>query len=57
MNRRLAVYTPAGYEESNKRYPVFYLFHGMGGDEEAWLALGRASQMPTISLQRVKLSP
>ncbi|GAK35181.1 endo-1,4-beta-xylanase A precursor [Bacteroides graminisolvens DSM 19988 = JCM 15093] len=45
MNRRLAVYTPAGYEESNKRYPVFYLLHGMGGDEEAWLALGRASQI------------
>lgn len=45
MNRRLAVYTPADYEESNKRYPVFYLLHGMGGDEEAWLALGRASQI------------
>ena len=45
MNRRLAVYTPAGYEGSNKRYPVFYLLHGMGGDEEAWLALGRASQI------------
>ena len=45
MNRRLAVYTPVGYEESNKRYPVFYLLHGMGGDEEAWLALGRASQI------------
>lgn len=45
MNRRLAVYTPTGYEESNKRYPVFYLLHGMGGDEEAWLALGRASQI------------
>ena len=45
MNRRLAVYTQTDYEESNKRYPVFYLLHGMGGDEEAWLALGRASQI------------
>jgi len=36
-DRRLTVYTPAGYEDSNKRYPVLYLLHGMGGDEEAWL--------------------
>lgn len=45
MNRRMSVYAPAGYEQSDKRYPVLYLLHGMGGDEEAWLALGRASQI------------
>lgn len=28
MDRRLTVYTPAGYETSGKRYPVFYLLHG-----------------------------
>lgn len=44
-NRRLTVYTPAGYETSGERYPVFYLLHGMGGDEEAWMALGRTSQI------------
>ncbi|MCF0187698.1 MAG: esterase, partial [Bacteroidaceae bacterium] len=36
MNRRLTVYTPAGYETSKQKYPVFYLLHGAGGDEEAW---------------------
>lgn len=45
MKRRLAVYTPAGYETSRKRYPVVYLLHGSGGDEDAWLALGRAAQI------------
>ena len=40
MNRRLTVYTPAGYEKGGK-YPVFYLLHGAGGDEEAWINLGR----------------
>jgi len=45
MNRRLTVYTPAGYEKGDKRYPVFYLLHGMGGDENAWTELGRASQI------------
>ncbi|MDE7396776.1 MAG: esterase, partial [Muribaculum sp.] len=42
--RRMTVYTPAGYEDNtDKRYPVLYLLHGMGGDEEAWNELGRAS--------------
>ena len=45
LQRRLSIYTPAGYETSNKRYPVFYLLHGMGGDENAWLELGRTSQI------------
>lgn len=46
MKRRLSVYTPAGYDPGSKRkYPVLYLLHGMGGDEEAWLALGRVAQI------------
>lgn len=32
-NRRMTVYTPAGYEDSDRSYPVLYLLHGMGGDE------------------------
>lgn len=42
-HRRMMVYTPAGYEDSNERYPVLYLLHGMGGDETAWNELGRAT--------------
>ncbi len=45
IDRRMTVYTPAGYETSGKRYPVFYLLHGMGGDENAWSELGRAAQI------------
>lgn len=45
MQRRLTVYTPAGYETSGKKYPVFYLLHGSGGDEEAWYVQGRISQI------------
>jgi enterochelin esterase-like enzyme len=43
LNRRMYVYTPPGYESSNEEYPVFYLLHGGGGDEDAWTALGRAN--------------
>ncbi|MDV7045031.1 esterase [Bacteroides cellulosilyticus] len=45
LERRMTVYTPAGYETSGKRYPVLYLLHGMGGDEEAWISLGRTAQI------------
>src|SRR5512133_194851 len=44
-NRRMYVYTPYGYETSGKKYPVFYLQHGGGGDEDAWSSLGRACQI------------
>ncbi len=40
-NRRMYVYTPPGYAGSNEKYPVFYLLHGAGGDEDAWTTLGR----------------
>lgn len=42
--RRMTVYTPAGYDRGG-RYPVLYLLHGAGGDEDAWTTLGRAAQI------------
>ena len=44
-NRRLTVYTPPGYESNQETYPVLYLLHGLGGDENAWLELGRTAQI------------
>ena len=43
--RRITVYTPPGYENNKQTYPVLYLLHGSGGDEEAWIALGRTAQI------------
>lgn len=43
MDRRMMVYTPPGYEEGGEAYPVLYLLHGAGGDEEAWVSRGRAN--------------
>lgn len=44
-NRRMYVYTPYGYENSTQSYPVLYLLHGGGGDEDAWSTMGRACQI------------
>ncbi len=43
LTRRMYVYTPPGYEDSSENYPVLYLLHGGGGDEDAWTSLGRAN--------------
>jgi enterochelin esterase-like enzyme len=39
--RPLVVYTPAGYETSGKRYPVFYLISGTTDTEETWYKVGK----------------
>ena len=38
--RRLYVYTPSGYNESQEKYPVLYLLHGGGEDERGWATQG-----------------
>lgn len=43
--RRMSVYLPASYGKSGRSYPVLYLLHGSGGDELAWIELGRATQI------------
>ena len=47
MTRRMYVYTPWGYDRNDRktRYPVLYLLHGGGGDEDAWSTLGRTCQI------------
>ena len=57
IKRRMTVYTPAGYETSNRRYPVLYLLHGMGGDENAWEELGRATQILDNLIAEGKAEP
>lgn len=57
LTRRLTVYTPAGYETSGKEYPVLYLLHGIGGDENAWSELGRAAQIMDNLIAQGKAEP
>ena len=57
IDRRLTVYTPPGYENSVEKYPVLYLLHGAGGDEEAWITLGRATQILDNLIAQGKAKP
>ena len=38
--RKYAVYLPAGYENSQRHYPVLYLLHGGGDDQTGWVQFG-----------------
>jgi len=40
--RNMQVWTPPGYNVSNKKLSVFYLIHGGGDSELAWPGVGRA---------------
>jgi enterochelin esterase-like enzyme len=55
--RRMFVYTPPGYETGSDRYPVLYLLHGWGGDEEEWTVLGRSAQILDNLISHGKAKP
>ena len=57
FDRRLTVYTPAGYETSKAKYPVLYVLHGIGGDEDAWVTQGRACQILDNLIARGEAKP
>ena len=54
----MTVYTPAGYNPTGKtRYPVVYILHGAGGDEDAWVTEGRATQILDNMIAEGKCKP
>jgi enterochelin esterase-like enzyme len=58
MNRHMYVYTPYGYSDNPKqKYPVLYLLHGAGGDEDAWSTMGRACQIMDNLIEQGKAVP
>ncbi len=56
-SRRMLVYTPPGYHPSTTKYPVLYLLHGGGGDEDAWDTMGRANIIMDNLLAAGKIKP
>ncbi len=42
VDRKAVVYTPPNYD-TNKKYPVLYLMHGIGGNEKHWTQFGAAN--------------
>jgi enterochelin esterase family protein len=57
LTRRVYVYTPPGYGAGAQRYPVFYLLHGGGGDEDAWTSMGRTPEILDYLIAQGKARP
>ncbi len=57
MNRRMQVYTPPFYDSTNRNYPVLYLLHGSGGDENAWVELGNVARIMDNLIAQGKAEP
>ena len=57
MNRRMQVYTPPFYDTANRNYPVLYLLHGSGGDENAWVELGNVARIMDNLIAKGKAEP
>src|SRR5205823_14741637 len=41
---KYTIYLPDDYKQGSRRYPVLYLLHGAGGDENEWLYKGGARE-------------
>ena len=54
--RRVLIYTPPGYSKK-KKYPVFYLLHGIGGDEKEWLRGGNPQMILDNLYAQSKIEP
>ena len=57
IQKRTTVYTPPEYGNENESYPVVYLQHGGGGDEDAWADLGRVPEMMDNLIYKGAIEP
>ena len=55
--KEMVVYTPPGYNNDSRKYPVFYLWHGGGGDANNWIADMRANFILDNLIAQGKMKP
>ena len=58
VKKDVVVYLPANYETSDKRYPVFYYLHGLGGEETNWTSGGKLDKTAdALGLEAIVVMP
>lgn len=55
-DRKAVIYLPPNYSK-NKKYPVLYLLHGIGGDEKEWLKGGQLQNILDNLFAENKIEP
>ena len=54
---KYTVYLPDSYKNDNKKYPILYLLHGAGGDENEWIAKGGLRETMDAMIARKLIKP
>lgn len=59
LNREIhySVYLPEGYHTSERSYPVLYLLHGYGNNENAWIQFGNMQMLMDNGIQKGLVAP
>ena len=57
VDKPMIVSLPPGYAESNKRYPVVYMLHGLSGYQESWIKLGIEVAADAVGLEAILVLP
>jgi S-formylglutathione hydrolase FrmB len=55
--KRYRIYLPPGYDSGDRRYPVVYLLHGLGGDEDSWVDIGLQKTADEVGLGAIVVMP
>ncbi len=55
--RKFAVYTPPGYQTSERSYPVLYLLHGAGDDQTGWIQFGEVAYYTDKAIKEGSATP
>jgi enterochelin esterase-like enzyme len=54
---KYTVYLPDSYQKDDKKYPILYLLHGAGGDENEWLTKGGLRETMDAMIARKLIKP
>lgn len=57
VEKQFHVYLPAGYQDSDQRYPVVYMLHGLSGNESNWRRLGIGDAADEVGLDAIIVMP
>ena len=57
VKKRYRVYLPPGYDGGVRRYPVVYLLHGLGGEEDSWVDIGLQKTADAVGLDAIVVMP
>jgi enterochelin esterase-like enzyme len=57
MERNYAIYLPAGYDDTDRSYPVLYLLHGSGDNHTGWVQFGQVQHIADKAIADGKAAP